>query len=55
MNHDIGFKMINVDVKCSKRYNKEGKRGDVHANKIIGNLALDDKYALPSSVKTNDD
>ena len=41
MNHDVRLEVINTDVECGKRDCKEGERGDVHANKVVGKLALE--------------
>ena len=50
MNHDVCLKVINADEERGKGDNKEGERGDVYADKVVGKLAFEKNNKISHSI-----
>ena len=46
MNHNIRLEVINADVECGKGDCKEGERGNVHADKVVGKFTFEDNNEI---------
>ena len=54
MNHDVCLEVINTDIESGKRDYKKRKGGNIHTDKMVGKLALENNNEVRRAINSRD-